>query len=205
MSRPSVSLAPEDATGIRAKRCPRRGLRGQINCDFAKLPRVCYSARTIRGAPFPGSSVVEQPAVNRLVAGSNPARGAKFKPRYWGDVSPARSLIVSAAIAAGARARNSPLRSIIESAAPRFPLGGCSGMTAASAIPRWRICKAVSGESTDCRTIPMPAILAHESGAVFASDVQTLPVAGIGTTSCRCTGQKLPLFPARRPRKLTPH
>jgi hypothetical protein len=27
-------------------------------------------------APFPGSSVVEQPAVNRLVAGSNPARGA---------------------------------------------------------------------------------------------------------------------------------
>ncbi len=27
--------------------------------------------------PFPGSSVVEQPAVNRLVAGSNPARGAK--------------------------------------------------------------------------------------------------------------------------------
>src|SRR5690606_183272 len=27
---------------------------------------------------FPGSSVVEQPAVNRLVAGSNPARGAIF-------------------------------------------------------------------------------------------------------------------------------
>ena len=27
---------------------------------------------------FPGSSVVEQPAVNRLVAGSNPARGATF-------------------------------------------------------------------------------------------------------------------------------
>src|SRR5690606_28128025 len=26
--------------------------------------------------PFPGSSAVEQPAVNRLVAGSNPARGA---------------------------------------------------------------------------------------------------------------------------------
>jgi hypothetical protein len=28
---------------------------------------------------FPGSSVVEQPAVNRLVAGSNPARGATFQ------------------------------------------------------------------------------------------------------------------------------
>ena len=30
---------------------------------------------------FPGSSAVEQPAVNRLVAGSNPARGAKLKQR----------------------------------------------------------------------------------------------------------------------------
>jgi hypothetical protein len=30
---------------------------------------------------FPGSSAVEQPAVNRLVAGSNPARGAKFL--FW--------------------------------------------------------------------------------------------------------------------------
>ena len=29
----------------------------------------------------PGSSAVEQPAVNRLVAGSNPARGAKQKQR----------------------------------------------------------------------------------------------------------------------------
>jgi hypothetical protein len=28
---------------------------------------------------FPGSSAVEQPAVNRLVAGSNPARGATPK------------------------------------------------------------------------------------------------------------------------------
>jgi hypothetical protein len=27
---------------------------------------------------FPGSSAVEQPAVNRLVAGSNPARGATY-------------------------------------------------------------------------------------------------------------------------------
>ena len=27
---------------------------------------------------FPGSSAVEQPAVNRLVAGSNPARGANW-------------------------------------------------------------------------------------------------------------------------------
>jgi hypothetical protein len=31
---------------------------------------------------FPGSSAVEQPAVNRLVAGSNPARGAN-KIRYF--------------------------------------------------------------------------------------------------------------------------
>jgi hypothetical protein len=32
-------------------------------------------------ALFLGSSVVEQPAVNRLVAGSNPARGAKYLNR----------------------------------------------------------------------------------------------------------------------------
>ena len=35
--------------------------------------QLCYSRPA-----FPGSSVVEQPAVNRLVAGSNPARGANF-------------------------------------------------------------------------------------------------------------------------------
>lgn len=29
------------------------------------------------------SSVVEQPAVNRLVAGSNPARGGGFKFFHW--------------------------------------------------------------------------------------------------------------------------
>jgi hypothetical protein len=31
------------------------------------------------GRLFPGSSVVEQPAVNRLVGGSNPSRGAIFE------------------------------------------------------------------------------------------------------------------------------
>src|ERR1700721_827873 len=41
--------------------------------------RAFVIARHHRGAPFPGSSVVEQPAVNRLVAGSNPARGASFR------------------------------------------------------------------------------------------------------------------------------
>src|SRR5690348_4611719 len=41
---------------------------------------VCYTRGTVVrcvASSFPGSSVVEQPAVNRLVAGSNPARGAK--------------------------------------------------------------------------------------------------------------------------------
>src|SRR5262245_59705097 len=39
---------------------------------------------------FPGSSVVEQPAVNRLVAGSNPARGAnsKFRLRFFNIIRP---------------------------------------------------------------------------------------------------------------------
>jgi hypothetical protein len=41
---------------------------------FALLYAATFLSRT--HVPFPGSSVVEQPAVNRLVAGSNPARGA---------------------------------------------------------------------------------------------------------------------------------
>src|SRR5689334_1490843 len=47
--------------------------------DFilCKPERLCYSGGGLRRL-FPGSSVVEQPAVNRLVAGSNPARGATF-------------------------------------------------------------------------------------------------------------------------------
>src|SRR5262249_5366247 len=48
---------------------------------FAKPRAVCYTPprHAPARAPFPGSSVVEQPAVNRLVAGSNPARGASSK------------------------------------------------------------------------------------------------------------------------------
>ena len=44
----------------------------------ASHPRTAllYAAREACFGSFPGSSVVEQPAVNRLVAGSNPARGA---------------------------------------------------------------------------------------------------------------------------------
>jgi glycine/serine hydroxymethyltransferase len=38
---------------------------------------LLYALARERAASFPGSSAVEQPAVNRLVAGSNPARGAK--------------------------------------------------------------------------------------------------------------------------------
>src|ERR1700733_4624320 len=46
------------------------------------LEALLYAARCEDCfALFPGSSVVEQPAVNRLVAGSNPARGAKHPNR----------------------------------------------------------------------------------------------------------------------------
>src|SRR5690606_9542979 len=38
--------------------------------------RRCYSARLPERNLFRGSSVVEQPTVNRLVVGSNPTRGA---------------------------------------------------------------------------------------------------------------------------------
>ena len=42
---------------------------------------------------FPGSSVVEQAAVNRLVAGSNPARGATPTDMDWAFHT-SRSLVV---------------------------------------------------------------------------------------------------------------
>src|SRR5215467_12279617 len=51
---------------------------------LGKTRSLCY-VRGLLLAPFPGSSVVEQPAVNRLVAGSNPARGAKQKQRLTGN------------------------------------------------------------------------------------------------------------------------
>src|SRR5262245_11043824 len=38
----------------------------------------------------PGSSAVEQPAVNRLVAGSNPARGAKLNQGFRASLAPSR-------------------------------------------------------------------------------------------------------------------
>ena len=43
---------------------------------LCKPQGLCYTRAQGHFAPFPGSSAVEQPAVNRLVAGSNPARGA---------------------------------------------------------------------------------------------------------------------------------
>src|SRR5215204_7132047 len=61
---------------------------------------LLYARLGVRLPSFPGSSAVEQPAVNRLVAGSNPARGAtKFKslaatglaagdPGYGGGYNP---------------------------------------------------------------------------------------------------------------------
>ena len=48
--------------------------------------RTAHRRRARSGADLlPGSSVVEQPAVNRLVAGSNPARGAIFFPSPYAD------------------------------------------------------------------------------------------------------------------------
>ena len=51
---------------------------GHSFSTLSKASLLCYiGADTSR--LFPGSSVVEQPAVNRLVAGSNPARGATYR------------------------------------------------------------------------------------------------------------------------------
>ena len=72
------------------RRLPRRsvseGGRNRI-CVTGFIGASCFQSRrgfvigkrayAERASSFPGSSAVEQPAVNRLVAGSNPARGAK--------------------------------------------------------------------------------------------------------------------------------
>ena len=65
-----------------ASHCPPKCARQKNSeCFFAKLKGVCYRPATFASEQaFPGSSAVEQPAVNRLVDGSNPSRGAnKFK------------------------------------------------------------------------------------------------------------------------------
>src|SRR5262249_38357628 len=46
------------------------------SASVGKAGGLCYRPKCRSIGSFPGSSVVEQPAVNRLVAGSNPARGA---------------------------------------------------------------------------------------------------------------------------------
>src|ERR1700683_3555599 len=53
------------------------GLSAPGHNALSKPQKLCYMRLTPEHlASFPGSSAVEQPAVNRLVAGSNPARGA---------------------------------------------------------------------------------------------------------------------------------
>ena len=61
--------------GVKAGRQARR-LIGRFT--LSKPDRLCYMGFDASRL-FLGSSAVEQPAVNRLVAGSNPARGAKYR------------------------------------------------------------------------------------------------------------------------------
>src|SRR5215472_14418680 len=58
------------------------GAAGRVAAAAAFKPgsALLYAASTTPSRLFPGSSAVEQPAVNRLVAGSNPARGASRQP-----------------------------------------------------------------------------------------------------------------------------
>ena len=51
---------------------------GKTGSAFARLRAFGASAGLGEFPPFLGSSTVEHPAVNRRVAGSNPARGANF-------------------------------------------------------------------------------------------------------------------------------
>ena len=67
---------PRATTGRPAQAKPRRTPRNfRRFAAFKAGPALLYALRA-REVLFPGSSAVEQPAVNRLVAGSNPARGA---------------------------------------------------------------------------------------------------------------------------------
>ena len=59
-------------------------VRASRSRPLSKRDRLCYMRASIAPSRlFPGSSAVEQPAVNRLVAGSNPARGATARFELW--------------------------------------------------------------------------------------------------------------------------
>lgn len=62
----------------------------------ALLTRTCLDiGGRLRPTLFRGSSVVEQPAVNRLVVGSNPTRGATFLNEFQGARRPVRHPLVA--------------------------------------------------------------------------------------------------------------
>ena len=69
---PGKTAIPARLVGRIAAMRPRHAAGGDFT--LCKPKRLCYSRTLARVVP--GSSAVEQPAVNRLVAGSNPARGA---------------------------------------------------------------------------------------------------------------------------------
>ena len=75
-----VGSIPASASTSRRFRQGRRktGQAGQVHKAGPDEPRSIVKTGLEGVLPFlfPGSSVVEQAAVNRLVAGSNPARGA---------------------------------------------------------------------------------------------------------------------------------
>ena len=95
---PAVASSRLSSAELRPRRAAspilRRFEKGQAGPGIIAKLKVANLARrrsfvyalsvTACRASFPGSSVVEQPAVNRLVAGSNPARGAKsqFLPNW---------------------------------------------------------------------------------------------------------------------------
>src|SRR5215510_648635 len=68
--------ASDDGGSAARAQPPRPSRTIPAGADFAlcKGKRLCYSRTLARVVP--GSSAVEQPAVNRLVDGSNPSRGA---------------------------------------------------------------------------------------------------------------------------------
>jgi hypothetical protein len=87
-----LGTRPGATVGKPARAKPRQTHRNfRRFAAFKARPALLYALRA-RQLLFPGSSAVEQPAVNRLVAGSNPARGAIFNQRL-GGFTPVRSSI----------------------------------------------------------------------------------------------------------------
>jgi hypothetical protein len=106
---------------------------------FASLDAICYSRTRAPDALFRGSSVVEQPAVNRLVVGSNPTRGAIpcAKPLFpITKAHPPFSATVTTEGLSVALVENMPIRATTPKSYHRIPASSAPSQTLADSERR---------------------------------------------------------------------